>query len=326
MRKLLVVAALALVAGVMALGGEPTIASACDVYVDDDNCASLTADGSITDPYCTIQDGIDGATAGQTVCVAKGTYTEDVQVNQSVTVQSASRPVVIGSFDITANDATLEGFEVRMRPIPNDADGIHTFGTTGVTIRNNKVRGLGPFTSCPPGCWTHCCLPSPPHAGISVILADDAAVEKNDIGDTTGVGIWFGSSTNSLIKDNKIKDTQYTGILLPDWMGSGPSHGNLIAGNHVRNCGNTAWVIDGCIRLGAGAYNNVVWDNHATGSVRSGIKAVGSTYDNTIVGNRIRQNVAFDAHDLSTGTRTASTANWWEGNKCHIDSPAGLCD
>jgi len=287
--------------------------------------------------FHTIQDAVDNAGAGDTITVAAGTYNENVVVHKDVTLQSAKKhkAVVVGVnvgvyatwawdvFRVIADGATVEGFDVRMFiPTPpvdwatwDGHDGI-AVKANGVTVRDNKVEGPGPFTG-----WVHST-----GAGISAILCDDVTIENNHVRYTNGVGLWL-TCTNSLISKNHIEGTQYTGILLAPW-GASYNHGNLIAENKVKKCG-TQWNSDDGIRLGAGAYDNVVWNNHVDGSSRSGIKAVSSTHDNTIVGNKMKGSPGpgggFDAHDQSAGTRTAGTANWWAGNKGKTSSPDGLC-
>lgn len=151
-------------------------------------------------------------------------------------------------------------------------------------------------------------------------------IEDNRISNTSGAGIWFGSSTNGIIRDNRIKDTQYTGILIVKWWVYGPSHDNIIEDNKVSDAGSPLVWDDG-IRLGLGAYNNMVHDNRVTGSNASGIRAHWTTHDNTIEDNVMLGNATstgYDAYDQSSGSGTAGTANTWEDNTFGTASPAGL--
>ena len=202
-----------------------------------------------------------------------------------------------------------------MPEVVNPWDGI-AIKADGVTVRNNKVKGSGPFSE-----WT-----APTGAGISAMVCDDVTVEGNHIEGTTGAGIWL-ACTNSLIKENRSEDTQYTGILLAPWAGTGCS-GNLIAGNRVHRAG-SEWNYDDGIRLGALAHNNVVWKNDVKNASRSGVRAHWNTvHDNTIVANNIQHSkglgTGYDAYDQSSGTRTAGTANWWVGNNGKTENPVGL--
>ena len=84
----------------------------CDVTVDDDG-----GDEALD----TIQEGVDIATIGQTVCVKAGTYTEDVNVNKSITLAGEGPTLVTltgvrtgepGALVVSADNATVKGFKV----------------------------------------------------------------------------------------------------------------------------------------------------------------------------------------------------------------------
>jgi len=265
--------------------------------------------------YPTIQEAINAANPGDTVLVHRGTYDEDVDVNKDIIVRGLGYPVVY-SFWISGEGAIVEGFHVVMREVVSPWDGI-AVKADDVTVRNNIVEGSGPFTG-----WV-----APTGAGISVILCDGVTVVGNRISGTTGGGIWIGSSANCIITRNHIHDTQYMAILLADFSGHGPCHDNLIAFNWVMRAG-TEWNYDDGIRLGAGAYSNEVLRNFVFGCSRSGIRAVGTSHDNTIAHNIMLSNQGlgggFDAHDLSSGSGTAGTANTWTKNVFRTSSPLGL--
>jgi parallel beta-helix repeat protein len=260
-------------------------------------------------PGTPIQDAIDAATAGDTIIVHEGTYNENVLVNRDVTLQSAekNKAEIVGvaytgdAIRITADGATVEGFLVI---IAAAHDGI-AVKADNVAVRNNKVKGPGPFTGHVP----------PTGAGISVILADGVTVEGNSIHETSGVGIWMGDASGCTIKDNHVAETQYTGILLAPY--GPPCDNNLVEGNHVVSAG-TEWCYDDGIRLGWGAHDNTLRNNKVNASIRDGIRAVGTSHDNIIQSNTMRGNGipatdGVDAHDLGTD-------NTWTGNKFRTSS------
>jgi len=281
----------------------------------------VSATDLYVNPGDSIQGAINDATPGDTIVVAEGTYYENVTVSKAVTLISEKKhkAEVVGSTPgqdvilITAAGAIVKGFHVRNAGMH---DGI-AVKANEVTVRENKVTGSGPFTG-----WV-----TAEGAGISVILCDHVMVIKNDICYTSGAGIWIGNATNSLFIENKVEYTQYTGILLGPWAGIGCHH-NLIAKNKIKKCG-TEWNYDDGIRLGALAYNNIVWDNDVHDSSRSGIYAHwNNVHDNTIIGNKMKGHPGpgggFDAYDRTSDSGTAGTANWWVDNKGETESPVGL--
>lgn len=72
--------------------------------------------------FATIQAGVDAAVNGDTVCIGKGIYNEDVSINKSIqlsgrgaskTIINGQDPNAQGAVAITANNITLEGFIIN---------------------------------------------------------------------------------------------------------------------------------------------------------------------------------------------------------------------
>jgi len=64
-----------------------------DIFVDQPlfvakSGSDATGDGSFTNPYLTIQKGVDQAISGQKIYVLPGTYQETVDIDKSVTIES----------------------------------------------------------------------------------------------------------------------------------------------------------------------------------------------------------------------------------------------
>lgn len=79
-------------------------------------------DINVPTQYATIQGAIDSASNGDTICVGRGTYNEDVSINKSVqlsghgarkTIINGQDPNAQGSVSITADNVTLEGFYIN---------------------------------------------------------------------------------------------------------------------------------------------------------------------------------------------------------------------
>ncbi|MEW6746560.1 MAG: right-handed parallel beta-helix repeat-containing protein [Planctomycetota bacterium] len=120
-------------------------------YVDDDNCPG-PGSGSLADPFCKIQDGIDVAVHGDTVLVLPGTYFESIDFrDKSVTVRSQDGPTLTtikGGAPYTAvvtmavspgRQPILDGFTVT------SADGVHSacgiVAQGSAIVQNNFVTG-----------------------------------------------------------------------------------------------------------------------------------------------------------------------------------------
>lgn len=84
--------------------------------------AGRKCDIKVPKQYATIQAGINAAVNGDTVCVGKGTYNEDVPINKSIrlsgdgankTIINGQDPNAQGSVIITADNVALEGFLIN---------------------------------------------------------------------------------------------------------------------------------------------------------------------------------------------------------------------
>lgn len=138
--------------GAAALTAAPAFA-ASTIYVDD-NC-SPPANGTSTDPYCTIQEAVNAAVSGDTIQVAAGVYNESVTVNKSLKirgiqygdsatngwlpagVESVVDPPSGPAFNITASSVTIDGFRITGA---TDNYGIVTSASaSGYQILNNFI-------------------------------------------------------------------------------------------------------------------------------------------------------------------------------------------
>jgi hypothetical protein len=101
----------------------PKIIISQQVYCDDPYCVGSGQSDPYSVVYCSIQDAITDATAGDTIEVAAGTYTETVAVDEQVTLLGANQDVgpdkprggesvIDGMVKITADAVTVDGFKL----------------------------------------------------------------------------------------------------------------------------------------------------------------------------------------------------------------------
>ena len=110
-------------------------------------CAAGAADHDV---YAgdSIQAAINSATAGDTICVHAGTYTENVDVNKRLTLRGDGAGVVIVEaasaaehvFNVTADHVNITGFRVTGATDSQKA-GIYLNGLDNSAIANNVVSG-----------------------------------------------------------------------------------------------------------------------------------------------------------------------------------------
>jgi len=113
-------------------------------YIDDIEIAGVTY-------YGMIQDAIDTATTGDTISVAAGTYTEDLTVDEELTLQSVAGAATTiihtaGSPNdivlITAANVTIDGFTIEGAGVASGACNGIDVRASGFTIQNNVFTDI----------------------------------------------------------------------------------------------------------------------------------------------------------------------------------------
>ena len=120
-----------------------------EVWVDDDYCGGCANDGHTWgyDAFAKIQDGVDNVASAGMVHVAAGTYTENVDVDKSLAIESesgAEATIVQAAnsynhvFEVTADYVSISGFTIE-GATGWDKDGICLLGVEHCNICDNTA-------------------------------------------------------------------------------------------------------------------------------------------------------------------------------------------
>ena len=186
------------------------IASAATIYVPDD--------------YPAIQAAVDNATAGDTITVRDGTYTENVHVNKSLTIQSENGP---DSTIVQAANPDYDVFRIAGRQVSGIISGFTIKGgNPGIglycahsLISNNKINSNGRGIFVTGGGYNTIANNKLSNNGIGIFLYPTTwnTITKNTIS-SNGWGIGFRSLpyfppliNNSIYLNNFIENSGNAG-------------------------------------------------------------------------------------------------------------------
>ncbi|MFC1786686.1 nitrous oxide reductase family maturation protein NosD [Halobacteriota archaeon] len=285
----------------------------------------------VPDDYPTIQAAIDNASTGDTIIVRDGTYTENIDVNKSLTIRSENGSDVTHVqaqssndyvFNVTAYFVSLSGFtvtgatdsgksgiylyrvdhcDITDNNASNNWAGIHIYHSWFNTISNNNANSNNQY-------------------GIVISYYCNLNTISNNNASDNYHGIWLSDSSNNRISNNNASNNGY-GIYL-----GGSSNDNIIS-NNIANS-NSAYGIDlayssnNTISNNNASNNNdgiVLWpysnyntisSNTANSNKHNGIYLVSSSINNTISNNNASNN-NYGIYLVSSSNNTISnnTAN-----------------
>ncbi|MEO2089967.1 MAG: right-handed parallel beta-helix repeat-containing protein, partial [Gemmataceae bacterium] len=240
------------------------------LFVDDDRAQIKSAQ------YTTIQSAVDAAKAGDTIVVAKGTYTEQVRFSadkDNITLRplNSQRPVIVAP-------AALAG----------DKGIVEVDGADGVTVRGFTITG-----------------PATAGSGLTygvVIDGGSATVRDNLItkirnnpldGVQTGVAVAVlgdVSKTAAVIDGNTITDYQKGGVVV-----FGADATATVSRNTIVGAGPTALIAQNGIQVSDGAdgyiFENFISGNEYTGSDAAAAGIYADTAGTVIVAdNKVFEN------------------------------------
>jgi len=166
------------------------------IYVDDDADPGWYNDTQVK----TIQEGVDNASAGWTVYVYNGTYSECVYIDKQLDLIGESRENVIvdggeglgNVVSVTVNDVIIDTFTIT-----NGVYGVYLEESSGSTIENCNVYGnsYGIYI----GAWS--------------VPADNNNIINCNVYDNENYGIYFYGASNSMLRDNAIYGSMYNFVV-----------------------------------------------------------------------------------------------------------------
>ncbi len=232
------------------------------------NVATITKD-SVTSIYYSIQSAIDVASSGDTIAVAKGTYTGNVDITEGIILKSvsgAASTTISGTtgnvVTVSADNVTINGFTITNNKTAGT--GIYSSDHSNLTITNNIVTKIGNNSNNIVG------------RGIEIISASSAV---KDISITNNQ---INNITSGLSKNGSVSGGTSASAISIGWhkKGNGNITNLLIQNNTISdiNADTTAWTKTSggwaTANRGYGAYGILI--NHKT----NGAQILGNTISN----------------------------------------------
>ena len=292
--------------------------------------------------FYTIQDAVNAASSGDTINVGAGTYTENVTISKSLSLQGSTGANLTGYITITSDDVTVKGMNITN---PSGNFGILATDHSNLTFSNNTIHDIG--SSLIEGSAQAIAVISSA-ADVSTINIENNTI--SNIGNTSMVhagsagssakGVYLGNSTGTKITSNVIISGNTINNIYAstaDWIGSsGGYHGGAgaygLLVNHkttgLQVTNNTIGTLEGlwahAIGLEKDTPNAVVTGNTISGLTdhKGGTDKVAVFFESNPSGSTVMVNynnfngtfygVAIHPDDATAyGYTVNATHNWW---------------
>ena len=287
-------------------------ASSMTLYVAGGGASGNADTSCATAAYTAINAAVTAAAAGDTVVVCAGTYKEDVAVAKALTLSGQGATIDATGLDngvkISASNVTVTGLTVE------NATGEGILAQQPNPVKGPMIGGMQLYTGIP---ITHVAITrntvqNNDQGGLPANATTTSYPECKASGNVPGdcgEGIHLWSVANSSVLLNTVTGNA-GGILLTDE--SGPTHGNLIAGNVVAlnasDCGITL------------PSHNLALDP----TTHKFMPSFGGVYDNIVRNNIIASNGGAGVGIFAPAPGTASYNNVVEDNAITGNGNAGV--
>ena len=309
--------------------------------------ATLVVGPLLTDEYPTIQAAINAANPGYTILVYDGTYLEALYINKSLTLKSASTPVINGSQSVTTNYGPRDAVIFVENAINVTLEGlaIQGYGLGTVNPKNYGViyeNSSGTITNCTVSPNTIGDLQS---TGIGAWDNSSLTVDSSTIENFGRIGVFYFSGCAGVVYNSTIIGQVYGGEGYVNYGIEVEAYNfacNIeIIGNRIYNCGNTfspepTWssagiVVDGWLGQFYTPSSTVVIEENDIHDNYFGIEVVANSLSHAHYNNIYNNTVYGVISDSDYGDNNATfnaRFNWW-GNETgphHSTNPGGQGD
>lgn len=303
-----------------------TLLSGTTWYVDASDSGNLIQNGSQANPYGTISQAVTNASAGDTIEVAAGTYSESVNVNKSLTVlgaqagvdartRSGAESIVDGTnsggetpFYVTSSDVTIDGFTIQGANSSNYSGyGILlATGTSGAHIVNDIIQsnsiGIGLANA---------------NATDQAVIQYNLIENNNAPGAPSGFGIYTdqyvarGTVSDVLLDSNTFSGNLNAGIVFGSQDDTEPDTGITISNNLFNGDGQGMYAFS----LTSSSITGNTFEN-AIRTVYGDIQLFEGTSQVSITGNLMENggSYALEISNAATGAPAATGVTYSENS------------